>query len=68
MVQIGAPGEGNEITGATRGYTFNFPSGTDMITPGTTVLFISEECETSSTNRCGNISQLLQQPAWAATL
>jgi len=43
-LQIG-DGDGDEVDASTRGYTYNFATGTDMITPGTNVVFITEECE-----------------------
>ena len=42
-LEIGS-GDGNEVDASTRGYTYNFATGTDMITPGTNVVFITEEC------------------------
>tara|TARA_B100000925_G_scaffold138955_1_gene104139 strand:- start:194 stop:3064 length:2871 start_codon:yes stop_codon:yes gene_type:complete len=38
-------GIGDEVDATTSGYTYNFGLGTDMITPGTNVIFITEECE-----------------------
>jgi hypothetical protein len=41
-----ASGDGDEVDASTSGYTYNFPAGSDMFSPGTTFYLIADECET----------------------
>ena len=41
-----ASGDGDEVDASTSGYTYNFPAGSDMFSPGTTFYLIADDCET----------------------
>ena len=50
-------GNGDEVDASTDGYTYNFPSGSDMFPAGTTFYLIAEDCETPDPPT-GSITQL----------
>jgi hypothetical protein len=52
-----ASGDGDEVDASTSGYTYNFPAGSDMFSPGTTFYMIADECETPEPPT-GTITQL----------
>ena len=52
-----ASGNGDEVDASTSGYTYNFPSGSDMFPAGTTFYLIAEDCETPDPPT-GTITQL----------
>ena len=52
-----ASGDGDEVDASTSGYTYNFPAGSDMFSPGTTFYLIADECETPEPPT-GTITQL----------
>jgi hypothetical protein len=52
-----ASGDGDEVDASTSGYTYNFPAGSDMFSPGTTFFLIADECETPEPPT-GTITQL----------
>ena len=52
-----ASGDGDEVDASTLGYTYNFPAGSDMFSPGTTFYLIADECETPEPP-AGTITQL----------
>ena len=56
VLQI-ANGEGSEVDSTTQGYTYDFPVGSDMISPGTNFYLIAEECDTPEPPT-GTITQL----------
>ena len=57
-----ATGDGDEVDATTSGYTYNFPSGSDMFPAGTTFYLIAEGCETPDPP-AGTITQLTATPA-----
>ena len=65
-MQIG-DGDGDEVDASTRGYTYAFALNTDMITPGTNVVFIAEECELP-TAPTGSVSGLAVTPGKAGSI
>jgi hypothetical protein len=46
IVEVIGSGTADEVDASTSGYTYNFPSGSDMFPPGTTFYLIADECET----------------------
>ena len=52
-----ASGAGDEVDASTSGYTYNFPSGSDSIPPGTHFHLIADDCETPNPPS-GTITQL----------
>ena len=52
-----ASGDGDEVDASTSGYTYNFPSGSDMVPAGTHFHLIADDCETPNPP-AGTITQL----------
>ena len=59
-----ASGNGDEVDASTSGYTYNFPSGSDMFPAGTTFYLIAEDCETPTHQLEQSPNSLLKQ-RWA---
>ena len=57
-----ASGDGDTVDATTSGYTYSFPSGADMIPPGTNFYLIADECE-SADPPAGSVTQLTANPA-----
>ena len=62
-----ASGAGSEVDPSTSGYTYTFPSGADMISPGTTFYLIAEDCDTPEPPT-GTITQLVASPGMAGAI
>ena len=60
-------GDGDEVDATTRGYTYAFPTGTDMITTETRVVFITEECVVPI-GPTGEVTGLTVAPARAGSI
>jgi len=57
-----ASGDGSEVDATTSGYTYSFPSGSDMTPAGTTFYLIADECDTPEPP-AGSVTQLTATPA-----
>ena len=60
-------GDGDVVDSNTRGYTYEFATGTDMITTGTRVVFITEECEVPAAPT-GSVTGLSVNPGSAGSI
>ena len=60
IVEVIGSGTADEVDASTSGYTYNFPSGSDMFPPGTTFYLIADECETPDAPT-GVINQLVPE-------
>ena len=60
-------GDGDEVDATTRGYTYQFNTGTDMITTNTRVVFLTEECVVPI-GPTGEVTGLTVAPARAGSI
>ena len=60
IVDVVGSGTADEVDASTSGYTYNFPSGSDMFPAGTTFYLIADECETPDAPT-GVINQLVPE-------